>query len=125
MTHGRALTLVASVVVSTTFLMMRPADAVWMFGGNWSCGVWLNARSVHRSQYMEGWVAGYLSAANWAAEIKGFSDILIGTDDLSAYVWIDSWCKAHPLDDVRTAANGLADYQMDKRGKKSFDPAHK
>jgi hypothetical protein len=98
-------------------LSMSSAASVTMFEGQWTCGVWLNARSMHRNQHMEGWVAGYLSGLSVAYDALGFKDTLRNTDALSAYVWIDSWCKAHPLDDVATAANGFAEEASARAGK--------
>jgi hypothetical protein len=110
------------VAVSLNFGATATAPAISVLGGQWSCGVWLNARSMHRSQFMEGWVAGYLSGLNFAFDKLGFNDTLRNVDTFSAYAWIDSWCKAHPLDDVAKAANDLADEVATRAGKAGPTP---
>jgi hypothetical protein len=96
-----------------------------MLGGTWSCGQWVTARRYHRSLSMEGWVIGYLSGLNFAFDASGYNDILANLDPPSAYLWIDTWCNAHPLDDVATAANHLADETSERAGLKGSKAAPK
>jgi hypothetical protein len=117
--HEQVRALAAAAAISAVSLLIAPATATTMFGGEWTCGVWLNARAKRQSQYMEGWVAGYLSGTNVAYDALGFRDTLANADALSAYVWIDSWCKANPLDNVLKAANGLAEEASERAGRAS------
>jgi hypothetical protein len=70
-----------------------------------------------QSQFLEGWVAGYLSGVNVGYGAVGFRDALATTDALSAYIWVDTWCRAHPLDNVLKAANSLAEEVSKRAGK--------
>jgi hypothetical protein len=105
------------VVIALSLPPIAPATTITMFGGEWTCGVWLTARANHQSQFLEGWVAGYLSGVNVGYGAVGFRDALATTDALSAYIWVDTWCRAHPLDNVLKAANSLAEEVSKRAGK--------
>ena len=74
--------------------------------GGASCGKWIEARAHQEgdSQVYSQWVVGFLAGVTWASEV----DLVGGTDISGRDAWLDSYCGAHPLDSISTAAESLA-----------------
>lgn len=53
----------------------------------------------------EEWVLGYLTAYNEHVAPDG--NISAGTDADGLMLWLDSYCQAHPLDNLGTATSAL------------------
>jgi len=97
------------------FVMMLVATPVQAFDGAGkysslgarSCGVWLEAAKEDDwiRVVLEGWVGGYVTAAN--AWIEGKEDWLEGSDVASAMLWIDKYCRENPLSNSVYAMNKL------------------
>src|SRR5690349_9318000 len=87
-------------------LSVGGADAQMMRGaGAESCGQWMSYMFGVERQVEVNWVLGFLSAANILGS-EGH-DFLKGTDDGAVSVWMDNYCRQHPLDQIAGAANKL------------------
>lgn len=75
----------------------------WM--GPVSCGSWPSDTRWDSQQVAVplNWVLGYLSAKSAGRQL----DLLGSVDQASVKLWIDTYCKAHPLDDLPTAVLAL------------------
>jgi hypothetical protein len=74
--------------------------------GTETCGSWLQYRSrAPMSFVQEAWVRGFLTGMNAAQSEK--NDVGKGSDPAAENLWMDNYCRAHPLDTVYTAAVGL------------------
>ncbi len=62
-----------------------------------------------------GWVAGFLTAYN--RQTPGTYDILGNADLASAMLWLENYCKAHPLSDLAGGMNVLTDEFYPRRHK--------
>jgi hypothetical protein len=83
--------------------------------GDFDCGQWF------APEYQSGshsWLLGFLSGANlmWVSHIRPapapdpLTELLSGEQ---AFLWMDNWCKAHPLSTVGQGANSLYDELVD------------
>jgi hypothetical protein len=59
------------------------------------------------------WVLGFLTAFNFYG--NGSGNITNGTDANGVFAWIDTYCAAHPLDQISTATVALV-AELSKRG---------
>src|SRR5271165_3427144 len=76
--------------------------------GTSSCGNWVTVRSKKKSgttTNQEQWLLGFLTAFNGVG--RGTNDIAEGTDLDGLFVWIDNYCKGHPLEMLASAAGQL------------------
>jgi hypothetical protein len=96
-------------------LMLAPSG-VWagayhvLGAGVASCGSYLNYRTIPDAEAITmntlSWLEGYLTAYNKYAARSG--DVMAGKLDVdSLRSWLDDYCKAHPSEDMVTAAQGL------------------
>jgi hypothetical protein len=91
-----------------TMLVAAPVQArdetgTYMHYGARSCGKWVNAKEEDGWYWtvLQGWVAGYITAANlW---IPGKYDWLEGSDLDGAMLWIDKYCNENPLSNTTDA----------------------
>ena len=69
-----------------------------------SCGKYIEERGLKGWSYtvIKGWVAGYVTAYNGLA--PDTYDILGKSDLNHAMLWMEDYCKAHPLENL---ANGM------------------
>jgi hypothetical protein len=72
-----------------------------------SCGAWLEARSLRNAQStaMKVWILGYVTAYDQYVSKDG--DLFRQSDDEALAAWVDSYCRAHPLDRLVRAASFL------------------
>jgi hypothetical protein len=78
----------------------------WMGSDTFNCGNWPKSAdytSVEKA-VMLNWVLGFLSRASGES---GRPDLLLNTDQQTVAAWLDTYCAAHPLDGVPTAAHVL------------------
>lgn len=80
--------------------------------GNPSCGQWVAAFEKEKSNDLswtmlnkQSWLVGYMSGINSSEYLN--VDILKNTDADSIYLFVDNYCREHPLDDVTDAAMAL------------------
>lgn len=78
--------------------------------GTQSCGGWVQARqnASGTDVVFESWLLGFVSSFNdysWSES----PNVAQGTDANGIFAFVDSYCMAHPLDDVATAAGKLID----------------
>lgn len=98
-------------------------------GGSMSCGQWTNAGESRRLEdridrsAAESWVLGFLSGVEFARSILPSSSqqanewLRMATTDYDAAMkWVDTFCKANPLDSLERAAWGLAVELRRRRG---------
>ena len=70
-----------------------------------SCGEWIKDRgspSVMTAAQLN-WLGGYLTGVSEFTR----TDIINSVDKESLYLWVDNYCKAHPLEDTSSAAYNL------------------
>jgi len=111
----RALMLASCSVllVSCSFAWADPLRSVSIAGaGRDSCSKWLSDRAATSTEARAAtqarieWISGFLSAVNLFADRSG--NLKGGIDALDAALkWIDSYCSAHPVDPLWTAAGTL------------------
>jgi hypothetical protein len=72
--------------------------------GATTCGAWsANRRSNSQVWYVQnGWVLGFLSGVGFMG--GGVTNPLRGLDADAVAGWLDNHCKAHPLENLATAA---------------------
>lgn len=70
-----------------------------------SCGRFIADRSAGGDNPYRGWLTGYLSRYNWAQD--GTYNILGHTDVDGALLWIENYCRVHPLDNFASATRKL------------------
>jgi hypothetical protein len=111
-------TLVAIVTVcaclgSSEALSQEKKAPVVLGAGSKSCDSWTQIRragGVMGGTY-ESWIAGFLSGSNSIISGELKIDILEQqtkpVDAQDIYVWIDIYCKSHPLVSIAEAANEL------------------
>jgi hypothetical protein len=103
--------LAVAILMSTVLQVVARSDnssftALTM--GTHTCGAWLEQRArpvSGRNQVYEGWVLGFLTAANLLNDSD--TDLLKHIDGQSALAWIDNFCRANPLDRLDTATARL------------------
>lgn len=98
-------TIAALLFVSPSVKAQDRQFQYWGFPGYDSCGDWTSHRKNRDNQILEGWVLGYVTAAN----VYGDNDGLLGTGSGSTgmLAWVDQYCAANPLDTVLTASAKL------------------
>lgn len=104
------LTLASSGHAGTT-----PRTFETLGAGAQSCGSWTEDRRASNdlvavTKLM--WVLGYATAYNEFVSQDGKATQ--GTDSAGMAAWIDSYCLAHPLDDLSRAAHALV-HEMETR----------
>jgi hypothetical protein len=105
------VTVAAAMLVATTW-QAQPVEQTSgrhiLFLEPNSCGAWMDFRrsGSRGNQGYEGWVLGYLSGVNLYGGYN--KDFLEGIDAHSAWLWVDDYCGAHPLESLATAATNLA-----------------
>jgi hypothetical protein len=72
------------------------------------CGKWISTpqNSIVDIGYTS-WLVGYISGFNTVGVFDGKGDALGGYDGNSLTPWAKNWCRAHPLDQVSSAALAL------------------
>lgn len=91
--------IVALLLVAVGSLMAHPVEAVQVQGMP-SCGKWIQ----FHHDYAKGWLLGYLSGVASGLE----KDFLRGNDAASFFLWMDKYCREHPLNDLEQGAGALA-----------------
>ena len=99
--NKKVATLTVALALSTT----GNAQAVDVVGTR-SCGAWVaNSREAGFAQATDQtWLVGYLSGI----AIGMSKDFLKDIDSPSIYLWVDSYCQAHPLLRIDNAGTALA-----------------
>ncbi len=72
--------------------------------GAQSCGLWAERNRNSRDSVTQAWVLGYVSGVVHQSGKK-----LKNTDAAAMSVWMDNYCKAHPLELIVTGASELVD----------------
>lgn len=100
---GSAPALAASPAPSAPQEINVPKTARYM-SEDFTCGGWLRIREVPYNAIEKAsalnWVLGYLSRASFGTN----EDILKSASPSGISAWLDSYCEAHPLDSLVTAA---------------------
>jgi hypothetical protein len=105
-----------AVLLAAGYFIGMPADAVTILGsGVYTCGKWVAERESDGKPLLVkwGWVLGYLSGLASASQ----RDVLAPVDADSIALWMDNYCRAHPLDHVEFAARTLFD-ELSARAKR-------
>jgi len=83
-----------------------------------SCGDWLQYRQIVAAQRAtdrdvlllsmeQSWIDGFVSGIN-ATKSFGTADLLGSHPDEGMYVWVDSYCRSKPLENILSASLALA-----------------
>lgn len=104
----RAILIVVSIVLMTNQVSATDYKALGV-GVAVSCGAWLEAREPRNvgALQQEAWVLGYVSAANATIVARGQNDFLIGLDAPAIFVWLNNYCREHPLKRLVQASDAL------------------
>ena len=90
------------------------AVSVGILGAGATCGKWANDRAEKN-----GWpavsAAAYLSGLLSGMAIASNKDVLEANAD-GYYLWMDNYCRAHPLDHVSDAGKVLFNELMTRKG---------
>ena len=86
-----------------------PSHAKWM--GEASCSAWPREQAYddYDKALLLNWVLGWLSRSG-----KDGPDVLASIDQVTVSGWLDSYCQAHPQDNLITAAHVL-EHQLAQR----------
>jgi hypothetical protein len=99
------------VGATMTTLAINSAFAAMVIGeGLDSCGTWVAERNDAYFGLKAQWVLGFLSGMNMRANVDGVattSDPIKQLDYQAALVWMDNYCKAHPIEKIGNAAAAL------------------
>lgn len=99
--------LVALTVLTSTNAVFAREGPVGRGEGTISCGRWISDRKNHSFPGFEAtdvaWLLGFISAFNLYL-LKADDDVARGTDTAALTAWVDSYCAAHPLDSLESAA---------------------
>jgi len=68
------------------------------------CGLWHQARSNGGSSSLEHSIQGFINGAAMATKIEIWHGNGVDTSPQSAYLYIDNYCKSHPLEDIWQAS---------------------
>jgi hypothetical protein len=106
---GGSMRLLRVMLVIFAIGISNSASAVSIRGPA-SCGRWVKDRAEPnkpnvREEFDKTWLLGFLSGLTAASNI----DVLKDPDVESLYLWMDNYCKAHPLDGVDDGAGKLFD----------------
>jgi hypothetical protein len=78
---------------------------------NPNCAEWVE-KPLYYSTHA--WLLGYLTGLNVAFTLEGQRDMLTGMTSAQLLLWMDNYCKAHPLSD---AVDGSVDLVLELRAK--------
>jgi hypothetical protein len=77
-----------------------------MGNGIVSCGTWTVDRQHDRAATLEQWVFGFLSGIGYWGAAQA-SNPLNGMDAEGVFVWIDNYCRTHPISQLVEAAGAF------------------
>jgi hypothetical protein len=86
-------------------LCAPPIAAQVVVRGAPSCGLWVQEsgkKSIFEMGF-KGWLVGYLSGM---ASMSN-DNILQGVDNDSIFLWMENYCRTHPLEDVSDGGEAL------------------
>ena len=72
--------------------------------GDYDCGQWFTAE---RRQPAQAWLLGYLTGSNEPFAGSGKEPLRRLNSADQAYLWVDNYCKANPLQSVSDAGKAL------------------
>ena len=81
-----------------------------VFGEGWvTCGQWIEDRGAPMSLPRgadEAWIRGYLTGMNAGMSIfkPPMASVGLNSDPAANNLWIDNWCRTHPLSKINDAA---------------------
>lgn len=99
--------IVALTVAWSSAVMAVPADSpIYAMFGGYDCGQWF---VPGKRQYAAAWLVGFLSGQSLMYyQLGPHSDPL---DELrsadQAYLWMDNWCRANPLEGIDKGGQAL------------------
>lgn len=104
-------------IFSSVALTAKSESGMVTVRGAPSCGDWVaESQNDDKGQITNNraWLIGFLSGL----VIGSSKDSLIGTDNNSLYLWMDNYCKSHPLEAVSDGGTELFIELMHKKGLK-------
>jgi hypothetical protein len=106
-------------VVCLALIPIAPAYAENRLMHSWSyeassCGDWTQTRKNRDTQYLEGWVLGFVTGANAYGQNDG--QLGVGSGETAMLAWVDQYCAANPLAPVIEASLKLVIELKKRRG---------
>jgi hypothetical protein len=100
--------ILASIILTLSSSVSWSRDPSILGSGYRSCGNWTSEREgkTERSYEFAQWILGYITAVNIYV-LQYDDDVTKGADNAELLVWIDDYCRAHPLDRIEDAAEEL------------------
>jgi hypothetical protein len=101
----RIIPLLAILTVALMTNAEAMADMIKMLGvGSVSCGTWTIGRRDRTAFGLEQWMLGFLSgAATWSPTLNPLNEV----DADAVWVWVDNYCRVHPLDRITEAGKAF------------------
>lgn len=78
------------------------------------CGLWHQARSSGGSKLFEHSIQGFVNGAAMATGIDIWNGGGVKTSPESAYLYIDNYCKSHPLESIWQASYAFINEKTNK-----------
>jgi hypothetical protein len=78
--------------------------------GKMTCQAWTKDKDVDENWHQREahWIMGFLTAYNYYGHDTG--DLTEGIDGAKIWAWVDTYCRAHPLNRISSAAEDLVGY---------------
>lgn len=105
---ARGLVL-ATLALLVVFSFARPgrAQGIHVEGGSLDCGQWVTGRAERQSVVLEGFVIGLLNGLALGHAIEFWRADRRPVSREAVYLWLDGYCRNHPLDSIVTGAMDL------------------
>lgn len=95
--------LVATMICAAAMSLSTSSFALSTIGDR-TCGAWVSDRAEATGNLgSTSWLTGLMTGLAIASD----ADVLKNTDGPSMLMWMDNYCRAHPLDRVATGATTL------------------
>jgi hypothetical protein len=99
-----AFTLLAILVTGTALWAQRSTATYTVFGpGVLSCGRWVAEHEKKSNESLDQliWVTGFVSGYEYASAVD------MKADSDAMRLWVDNYCRSHPLENIANAAEAL------------------
>ncbi len=105
------------LLITLAVTLSANSQAIVIFGAV-GCGDWVKARSGGANDVgalaLGDWVVGFVDGV----AISKNENILKGVDPASMFLWMDNYCKNHPLDNIADGTDALVKELRRKQHKK-------
>jgi len=99
----RKLLIIGIALIAFT----SPTQSAVYIEGLLDCGQWVDARTKHTSSNFESYLIGYLNGLSLASGVEFWRARGTPISREAVFLWMDNYCKAHPLEQVSDAIFAL------------------